>query len=284
MKHAPSLDDLELFALVGQAGGLAPVSRQRGVSVPTLSRRMRALEGQLGWQLFERGPQGYRLTARGRALLDETEGLRAEARRVRQLAAEPAPVEVRITAGSWTSAYLAAQLPRFWQVQAGWRPSFLEASARLDIARRGADIGIRNQRPQQSWLAGRRTARISYAEYALSDSVQGYVALREGALETPSSAWVRAQHGEDITVTASTPRMLADLACAGAGRVVLPRFAALLFPVLQQVSPEIGALAHEEWLVSHHEARHDPPLRAALDSLAAVLTDPDLRRGLVAPD
>jgi len=230
---------------------------------------MRALEGQLGCQLFERGPQGYSLTAYGRALLDETEGLRAEARRVRQLATEPAPVEVRITAGSWTSAYLAALLPGGFGAT-GHRP---------------ARCGYRHPQPATaSKLAGRRAARISYAEYALSDRVQGYVALREGAVATPSSAWVRAQHGEDITVTASTPRLLADLACAGAGRVVLQRFAALLFPVLQWVSPEIGALAHEERLVSHHEALHDPPLRTALDSLAAVLTDPDLRRGLVAPD
>ncbi len=65
MKKSPSLDDLDLFARIAQAGGLAVVARQSGVSVPTLSRRMRALELQIGVHLFERGSHGYRLTAQG---------------------------------------------------------------------------------------------------------------------------------------------------------------------------------------------------------------------------
>jgi hypothetical protein len=46
---------------------------------------------------------------------------------------------------------------------------------------------------------------------------------------------------------------------------------------LRQIGPEISELLHEEWLVSHHDARHDPPVRAALDAVAAVLTDLNLR-------
>ncbi|MCG7622135.1 LysR family transcriptional regulator [Epibacterium sp. Ofav1-8] len=277
MKETPSLDDLELFARVGHAGGLAAVAQQTGVSVPTLSRRMRAFERQVGAQVFERGPHGYRLTAQGRALLGETRNLQAEAQRLRRLVATPLAAEVRITAGSWTSAYLARHLPRWWQAEAHWRPVFLEADARLDIARRGADIGVRNHRPDQSWLAGRCTGRVSYACYAVDETVRGFAAVPEHAAVTPSARWIWAHHGAEVSVTAGTPRMLVDLACAGAGRVVLPQFAAAWFPPLRQIGPEIAELSHEEWLVSHHDARHDPPVRAALEAVAAVLTDLNLR-------
>jgi len=179
MKKSASLDDLDLFARIAQAGGLAVVARQSGVSVPTLSRRMRALELQIGVHLFERGSHGYRLTAQGRAFLGETRAFQAEAQRLRRMVTTPLVAEVRITAGSWTSAFLAQQLPRFWQEDAQWRPAFLEADTRLDIARRGADIGIRNQRPEQAWLAGRCTGWIAYAIYAITDQVRGYVALPE---------------------------------------------------------------------------------------------------------
>lgn len=46
-----------------------------------------------------------------------------------------------------------------------WRPALLASNTNVDIARREADIGIRNRRPDQSWLAGRKLAPITYAEY-----------------------------------------------------------------------------------------------------------------------
>ena len=35
-------------------------------------------------------------------------------------------------------------------------PEFLACNANVDIARREADIGVRNRRPEQGWLAGQR--------------------------------------------------------------------------------------------------------------------------------
>ena len=63
-----------------------------------------------------------------------------------------------------------------------------------------------------------------------------------------------------------------DLALAGVGRVVMPTFVAESVPGLKQVAPVIPELSHDEWLVCHHEARHDPPVRAALEQIAAILT------------
>ena len=161
MKRSLSLDDLELFVAVADAGGLGGAARATGTSAPTLSRRMAELERRAEARLFERGPRGYALTSEGRALLEEAEGLRALAARLARWGsgARSAP-RVRITAGSWTARRLARGIGAVWAPGAGWMPEFLASNATVDIARREADIGIRNRRPDQPWLAGRRTGEF----------------------------------------------------------------------------------------------------------------------------
>jgi DNA-binding transcriptional LysR family regulator len=269
----PSLDDLALFLAVAEGGGLTGAARATGATLPTLSRRMAALERALGRRLFDRGPKGYALTSDGRRLLAELEGLRDIRARLRRWAGpEASAPQVRITAGVWTSRYLARGIGDLWTDGAGWTPVFVASNAQVDIARREADIGIRSRRPDRPWLAGRRTGVIRYAFYARDPSVAGYVALPpEAAATTPSQRWLRDRHTAEIVTEASEMRLVLDLGIGGAGRVLLPCFAGDAEPGLQRVSPDIDDLTHEEWLVSHHEARHDPPVRKALDALNRLL-------------
>jgi DNA-binding transcriptional LysR family regulator len=273
MKRSLSLDDVALFVAVADAGGLGGAARATGVSAPTLSRRMVELERRAEARLFERGPRGYALTSEGRALLEETEGLRAVAARLGRWSGGARRVpRVRITAGTFTSRMLARGIGAVWAPGDGWMPEFLASNATVDIARREADIGVRNRRPDQPWLAGRRTGEIAYAVYAASAGTGGYVALAEGVATTPSQRWLQANHAGEIVTTASEARLMLDLALAGFGRIVLPTFAGDGEPGLVRVSEPIAELGHEEWLVSHHDARHDPPVRRALDAVHRLLT------------
>lgn len=165
MKDRPKLDDYALFLAVADAGGLSGAEKATGTSLPTLSRRMAELERSLGKRLFERGNRGYTLTAESRALLQEAEPLRDAVRRLARFQRQDAAPEVRITAGRWTTRYIARHLSEIWTPESPWRPALLASNTNVDIARREADIGIRNRRPDQSWLAGRKLAPITYAEY-----------------------------------------------------------------------------------------------------------------------
>lgn len=273
MKQALPLDDVALFLAIADAGGLASAAHLTGVSAPTLSRRMTALEQYVGQRLFERGPRGYTLTSEGRSLLEEAALVRDAAAALDrwQARAERRP-RVRITAGLWTSRFLATHIHEFWSERSGWIPEFLASNVTVDIARREADIGIRNHRPEQAWLAGRRTRTITYAVYASAPEVQGYVTLNDQAITPPSDRWLHTNFAEDIVTTASDPRLLLDLALAGVGRVVMPCMAGDTVAGLVRLSDQIDDLTHEEWLVCHHEARHDPPIRAALDAVTELLT------------
>lgn len=272
-----NLDDIALFLAIADAGGLAGAARATGQSPPTLSRRMTALERRLGQRLFQRGRRGYTLTSAGLSLLDESAPLRdLQSRLARWADADPKPC-VRITAGHWTARFLARNIDRFWTPADGWVPEFAASNATVDIARREADIGIRNRRPDQSWLAGRATLPVQYAEYGLGSDITGYLVLTEGSPTTPSDRWIRQNRPDRIVTAGSDARLNLDLALAGLGRIVLPTFAGDAENRLRRLSAPIDEIGHEEWLVAHHDARHDPPVRAALDALTALLTDRRLR-------
>jgi DNA-binding transcriptional LysR family regulator len=276
MKSQISLDDIVLFLAVADHGSLSGAAQQTGNSVPTLGRRMTALETALGMRLFQRGPRGYTLTASGVALRDEATDLHALSGRLNAFKSSNKRPRVRITAGFWTSEFLIRHLSRFWNADMDWVPEFLPSRMMLDIARREADIGIRNRRPDQSWLAGQSTSRIRYAPFAHSRPASGWVTLPEDASQTASQNWVRRHHRKDIVTTASDPRLALDIVASGIGQMVLPTFVGQAHK-LAQSGPDIEELAHEEWLVSHHEARHDPPIRQALNGISAILCDRALR-------
>lgn len=65
------LNALELFVAAAEAGSLSAAARRARVPLPTLSRRVRKLEDDLGVRLLERGPRGLALTPAGTQLLAE---------------------------------------------------------------------------------------------------------------------------------------------------------------------------------------------------------------------
>ncbi len=269
--ETPSLDDVALFLAVSDAGSLSAAARTTAASLATLNRRMTALERALDRRLFERGARGYALTAAGRAFLAEAEPLREAATRIHRHASKTTAHRVRITAGLWTSRFLARSIASVWSPDDSWVPEFVASNADMDIARRAADIGIRNREPTQSWLAGRKTRRIQFGVYASHPDVQGYVSLSDGVPSTPSDRWLRQAHGDEIITTVSDARLALDVAQAGIARVVLPTFAGDGEAGLIRIGPPIADIGHFEWVVSHHDGRHDPPVRAALDAVTVLL-------------
>jgi DNA-binding transcriptional LysR family regulator len=269
--------DLRLFLAVARAGGLGPAARATGGSAPTLGRRITALERALGVRLFSRGRQGYALTEDGRTLLAHAQDVEAAAAGIERWRAGTATrPTVRISAGHWMTSFLARNVAGIWTTADPWTLEFGTANARLDIGRRAADIGIRNRRPEEPWLAGRRVGVVAFASYARRTAEGDGTALpRIGiggdAAITPSAQWVVAEHGDAIAIRASDPRTMLDLVRAGVGQAALPCLIGDLEPELDRTGDPIAALASEQWLVTHHEDRHHAAIHATADRIARLI-------------
>ncbi|GCD47073.1 LysR family transcriptional regulator [Streptomyces paromomycinus] len=68
--RVPDLGALELLLAVARLGSLGRAARERGISQPAASSRLRSMEQQLGVALVERSPRGSRLTDAGALVTD----------------------------------------------------------------------------------------------------------------------------------------------------------------------------------------------------------------------
>ncbi|WP_282063629.1 LysR family transcriptional regulator [Roseobacter litoralis] len=273
MKTRPDWNDLAYFSAVARTGGLSRASNDLGVSQATLSRRMKVFEATLGRRLFLHGADGYALTADGRALAERTRSMEDTARQIVKWRDEAdGPVCVRISAGAWTALDLAERLAEYWSPTESWLPEFMYCDLDLDIARREVDIGIRNRRPEQPWVARQQIGFVDYAVYAAHEGVEGWIGPSWDTAVTPSIRWVQECHGNQIVTKANSPHLASALARAGIGRVVLPMFIGERVVGLKRLSDPIEELRSEQWLVSHHDTRNERPIRAALNAIGEYLT------------
>jgi DNA-binding transcriptional LysR family regulator len=260
--------DLHLFLVVARARGLSPAARTTGRSPATLGRRMRALERSLGCELFVRHERGYELTDEGRALVDELGALETRLIRLTDRRGQAERPLVKISAGTWTTLVLLEDLDTILGDPPDIRLRFVSAEDVLDISRREAVIGIRNGRPTEKGLAGRRITRVEFAPFARPGAPERWIRV---LADTPSARWVRRMSGEDVSLEVTAPRNSLDLALAGKGTALLPTFIGDAQSGLRRVGPTVPELAHEQWLVTHQDDRHLPDVRRMIDRVYAVL-------------
>ena len=272
-----SWDDLRLFLDVARLGGLSAATETTGLSAATLGRRVTALERQVGEPLFHRSQTGYRLTPTGDDLLLRAEEVEAAMLSIRRWKdGSIGERVVRVSAGPWTSAFLARHIAAIWTAGDRFALELVTANQKIDIGRRNADIGIRNQRPTEQWLAGRLMGKVAYGLYARPELISGVAAgyfvgvAGEGA-QTQSARWLQARHGDRIAVRGNHAMSVLELVAAGAGMSVFPCFVGDSDPRLARMAGTIPELETDQWLVCHHEERHVPAVRAVTERIAALM-------------
>lgn len=268
-------DDLKLFLAVARLGGLSAAAAASGASPATLGRRMAAVEAALGRPVFVRSPRGYQLTETGEELLERAAAVEeamlglerwregALGRRV-----------VRVSAGAWTSAFLAEHVAALWRPDDPFTLDWLRATARVDIGRRAADIGLRNARPIERWLAGRRIGRTAFAFYRGRDAdptLDAVIGVTGDGAAAASARWLDAHFAGKVQHTSNDPMSVRELAAACAGRALLPCFIGDRDPRLTRVGAPIADLTSEQWLVTHHTGRHEPAVHQVAERIAALM-------------
>jgi DNA-binding transcriptional LysR family regulator len=269
-------DDLRIFVRVARGGGLSAAAAELGFSPATIGRRMLALEKVVAKPLFVRRQTGYELTDDGRLLLTKALAMEAGARPIEDwLSANGNRPVVRISAGTWIANFLSENFGRIWSPDDQFRIAFKTAEARLDIAHRQVEIGVRNQPPDGANLAARPITDAAYAPFRARNhkpqSAENWVAIAPEDASTASTRWTTTQTGFAIAAWANTPRTLYDLIRSGAGKGVVPCFAGDRDPLLERAGAEIAELRHRQWIVMHNDDRHRPEVRTVIERMAALI-------------
>ena len=277
------------FLAVAECGSLSEAARRLGVSQPTLTRRMAALEDSLRAELFRRSPRGLILTEAGEALLAPARQMQ-EGAQAAELAVTGRDLTleglVRITATEGLAvAWLTPTLADFRREHPGIDVEVIVRNTALNVLRREADIALRLGRPQQAELVAKRICDLTlglYASRAYLDemgtpktpedlSAHRGVAFDEGDVYTGAGGFLeKALDGAHVVYRANT--LGAQLAAIRAGLGVGGQtcFIADRDPDLVRVIPE-REIRFEIWLVTHPGLRRSARIRATYDFLAERL-------------
>lgn len=270
-------NDLQSFLAVARGGGLTKAGAETGLSPATLGRRMLSLEEAVGRPLFHRSQTGYALTADGQSLLRRVLAMEASARPIAEWSGGKGqrPV-VRISAGTWTANFFAENIFKLWSPDDPFRLAFKTTEAKLDIAHREIEIGIRNRAPDSPNLAARKTAVVAQAPFrARAHARPGeeeWLAIGREDAVTRSARWLNEQEDIQVAAWANTPRMLSDLIRAGVGKGILPCFAGDRDPLMERAGEPIEALEEGQWVVAHNDDRHRKEVRTVIDRITVLLT------------
>lgn len=289
MNTEPSWDLFRTFAAVLREGSLSGAARVLGMTQPSVSRHIDALETAVGGKLFVRTQRGLSPTDRGLALRPHAESLVATSAALLRAAsgAEEVSGTVRITASEVVGAeHLPPILADLRRAHPGLSIELVLSNAVSDLLQRQADIAVRMVEPAQRALVARKVGAVTVGFHAHRDylATRGTPRTMDELLahdligmdtETPAIRAVM-QRFPGLTRDAFTLRVDSDLAQlaairAGYGIGFCQVQIARSEPDLVRVAPDLFSLEFPLWVAMHEDLRGGARYRAVFDALAEGL-------------
>jgi DNA-binding transcriptional LysR family regulator len=281
-------DGLQVFLAVARAGRISAAARRLQVEHTTVSRRLAALETELGVPLFYRTTRGYLLTPHGENVLSNAEAMEREAvavaARAREGSGAVAGLVRLAVAPEFASHWIAPQLAAFKKMHPDIELQILVGTRQRDLSRGEAELAVQSPHPRQQGVVAVRLARATAALYASRSFLAGKrLRIQEPAdaaglpLLVYTSAFQLLQDARwfqpilesaDVVLETNSTHALLAAARADAGIAVIPRFVARWHDDLVEVSEQVAE--QDVWLITHPEFRRDPKVRVTADFLKRI--------------
>lgn len=278
------------FLATAETGSLSAASRALGLSQPTLSRQVAALEADLGVALFERLGRSLALTAPGLELVEHVRAMGEAAGRVSLAATGQAQTIEGRVAISASDVVAAHQLPpilaRLRAEAPGIEIEVVAANEISDLQRREADIAIRHVRPEQPDLVARLIRETTGHLYAATSYLDAHgrpatpADLAEATFIHPGRPERMVAVLETFGVSVSRRQFKLgsesgivywEMVRRGLGMGLMSRDVALLCPEVEMVLPDLPPGPMPIWLVTHRELRTSRRIRLVYDLLAEAI-------------
>jgi DNA-binding transcriptional LysR family regulator len=281
-------DDLRFFLELARKGRLISAARRLHVDHTTVSRRIAQLEEAMDARLFDKSPQGYKLTEAGRRLLPYAEAMEAQSITVyKDISGKDAQLTgtVRLaTTEALGSQVIARHLPEFRARHPGIELELIAETRRLSLSKREADIAITLSRPDSGRLVAKKLGTYNLGLYGspkylaaappirrLEDlQHHAFIGYIDDLLQMPELRFMESIVKEPNLVFRSSNMMAQYNACIeGVGLGLLHAFMAAFDPRLTIILPDEITVTRELWLVVHEDLRHV----ARVDAVCEFLTD-----------
>lgn len=283
-------NQLRAFLETAETGSLSAAARKLGLTQPTLSRQVAAIERRMGVTLFERVGKTMALTSTGLELLEHARVMGAAANELGLAATGRSQAVEGMVVVSATDVVAAYLLPRIWlqlrQLAPGIQVEVISTDALSDLRRREADIAIRHVRPDQPDLIGRLIREASAYFYASEAWVRqnGHPRTAADALQHDfvgadrNGNYLKYLHAMGLNLNPAQFRTYADnsvthweMVRQGLGIGAMMDEIARSTSGVVRVLDDVARVSFPIWLVTHRELHTARRIRMVFDLLADEL-------------
>lgn len=267
-------NDMRYFLELARRGKLAAAALRLGVDHTTVSRRIAALEKELGVSLFDRENRSYKLNEDGRRLLSYAERMEANSiallDEVAPVAAGPVGTVRLSTPEAFGSQFLVRHCMGFRQRNPGITLELVAETRSLNLSRREADAAITLAEPSHGRIVSERAGVYRLRLYAAPSYLQQHAPIVSLAdLKHHQFIWyvddlLPVPELQMLDKTISDPNVIfrttsvtgqANAAEAGLGIALLPCYLADRMKALTPVLPSEISILRDLWLVVHDDLR-----------------------------
>jgi DNA-binding transcriptional LysR family regulator len=273
-------DDLKVFTAIAHSGSVRAAARRLGIHHSTVARRLDHLEKRLGALMFNRTPEGLKLSADGQVVLlqaEQVEGRIDDIERMLVGRDQRLQGHVRITfPESVGTRFLMRDLGQFVAAYPDISFDFIDSYEALSLTRGEADIAVRVTDSPPEHLVGRKLGRYAVAVYASSE----YLLTHDPLAHPELCNWIDWGIGRSVSEatrlrafpevpsrTRSRNSLLQVAAVeAGVGMAALPCVLGDAHPALTRLSDPV--VAQEIWVLTHPDLRSAARIRAVMGCIA----------------
>lgn len=283
-------NQLKAFLETAETGSLSAAARKLGLTQPTLSRQVAAIEQRMGVTLFERVGKAMALTPTGLDLLEHARAMGTAAEALRLAASGRSQAAGGVVSVSATDAVATHLLPplvrQLRETEPGIAIEVISSDAMSDLLRREADIAIRHVKPEQPELIA-RWIREAAANFYASEGwvkVHGHPRHAADAAHLPFVGADRSGRYLDYLRQHGLPVSEANFSCYadqtkahwalvrhGMGIGAMIDEIACDTPGMVRVLDEVPPVRFPIWLVTHRELRTSRRIRVVFEALAQGL-------------
>ncbi|MEO1523709.1 MAG: LysR family transcriptional regulator, partial [Cyanobacteria bacterium J06633_2] len=283
---AMNWNDVPVFLALARSGSVRTAAVRLSVSHSTVVRRIEALEAALEVRLFERSPQGYRLTQAGESVLSDAEKVENDIHRLElSVLGQDAKLSgnIRVTVADALIQFLIA--PDLQQFKLTYPDIDLEITTSYDIAdlsKREADVAIRFMKNPPEHLVGHRLPNLNICYYASHAYLEQHDLNADPPTATwvgmdeistfPTRQWLKDSPYPHFPVRWSLPMLLQQTAArAGFGMVMLPCYRGDQDTALRRIPPGKVIQGKPGWVLTLDELRTTERVRVFVSFIAKAI-------------